>query len=250
MHLELNEPGRGRFSPGRRPPQRSSRGAGAALSSSGAETPLTTYSLNPGIVRLSTLGCSLAAHFCADLKGAQNLPPPPYVLLPKHQSMLDIILEGMLVYRTQRIFPHYLMKHTLPDWLGFYGGIPVVRQRDSTSSGERRRNIDALRRAKEVLAEKGVLVLHPEGTRFRGAVGELQEAGLAMIVGWQKDLGRIPLVPVGIRYDRQIHVRVGVPRLYTSVGKPELQELRNDLAQLSRMNFYDPPAQGTETTAR
>jgi 1-acyl-sn-glycerol-3-phosphate acyltransferase len=181
-------------------------------------------------------------HFSADYKGEHNLPPPPYVLLPKHQSMFDIILEGVLLYKTQRLYPHYLMKHTLPDWLGFYGGIHVVRQRDVPESGDRRRNVAALRRAKQVLAEKGVLVVHPEGTRSRGTVGQLQEAGISMIVGWQKDLGRIPLVPVGIRYDGQIHVRVGVPRVYASVGQPEIRELRNDLAELSRMEFSENAA--------
>jgi 1-acyl-sn-glycerol-3-phosphate acyltransferase len=208
------------------------------------------YELNPGIVRLSTLACSVATHFGADYKGGHRLPPPPYVLLPKHQSMFDIILEGVLIYHTQRIFPHYLMKQSLPNWLGLYGGIHVVRQRDNPESSERRKNVAALRRAKDVLAKKGILVVHPEGTRCRGAIGPLQEAGIGMIVGWQKDIGRIPLVPVGIRYDRQIHVRVGAPRVYTSVGKPELQELRNDLAQLSRMSFYDPPSQENEISAR
>jgi 1-acyl-sn-glycerol-3-phosphate acyltransferase len=201
--------------------------------------PLPTYEINRGIVRLSTIACSLVTHFRADYKGAQHLPPPPYVLLPNHQSMFDIILEGVLIYRTQHLFPHYLMKHTLPDWLGLYGGIHVVRQRDNPESGDRRRNLAALRRAKQVLADKGILVVHPEGTRSRGTIGQLQEAGIGMIVGWQKDLGRIPLVPMGIRYDPQIHVRVGAPRVYTSIGKPEIQELRNDLAELSRMGFAE-----------
>ena len=78
---------------------------------------MPTYALNPGITRISTMACSIAVHACADYKGVQNLPSPPYVLLPKHQSMFDIILEGVLIYHHQRIFPHYLMKHTLPDWL-------------------------------------------------------------------------------------------------------------------------------------
>jgi 1-acyl-sn-glycerol-3-phosphate acyltransferase len=206
--------------------------------------------MNPGIVRMSTLGCSIAAHFFADFEGVENLPSPPYVLLPKHQSMLDIIMEGVLIYRRQRIFPHYLMKNTLPDWLGLYGGIHVVRRRDDTQSNERRRNIAALRRAKQVLAEKGVLVVHPEGTRFLGGIGPLQEAGLSMIAGWQKDLGRIPLVPVGIRYGPQVHVRVGVPRFYMSIGKLETQELRNDLARLSGMGLCDAPEDANETSPK
>jgi 1-acyl-sn-glycerol-3-phosphate acyltransferase len=219
-------------------------------SSSGVETPLPTYALNPGVVRISTLACSLAVHFCADFAGQKNLPPPPYVLLPKHQSLLDIILEGVLVYRSQHVFPHYLMKHTLPDWLGLYGGIHVVRQRDAAQTSDRRRNVAALRRAQQVLAGKGVLVLHPEGTRLRGAVGPLQAAGLGMIVGWQKDLGRIPLVPLGIRYDRQAQVRVGIPRVYTSIGQPELLELRNDLARLSGMEVSDAPEHSNQTPTR
>jgi 1-acyl-sn-glycerol-3-phosphate acyltransferase len=226
------------------------QGQGLAASSSGVEIPLPAYSLNPGVVRLSTMGCSLVAHFCADFKGMQNLPPPPYVLLPKHQSMLDIILEGVLIFRTQHVFAHYFMKHTLPDWLGLYGGIHVVRQRDAAPTSDRRRNVAALRRAQQVLAEKGVLVLHPEGTRLRGAIGRLQAAGLTMIVGWQKDLGRIPLVPVGIRYDRQVHVRVGVPRIYTSIGTAELQELRGDLGRLCEMGFCDAPEQSNEPSTQ
>lgn len=204
--------------------------------------PLPTYEQNPGIVRLSTIACSLLTHFRADYKGRERLPKPPYVLLPKHQSMFDIILEGVLIYQTQHLFPHYLMKHTLPDWLGLYGGIHVVRQRDVPESGDRRRNVAALRRAKQVLAEKGILVVHPEGTRSRGTIGQLQEAGIGMIAGWQKDIGPIPMVPVGIRYDGQIHVRVGVPRVYASVGKAEVQELRNELAELSRMEFAENAA--------
>jgi len=200
--------------------------------------------MSRGFTRLSTMACSLAAHFCADFKGAENLPEPPYVLLPKHQSMFDIILEGVLVYRTQCRFPHYLMKQTLPSWLGLYGGIHVVRSRDGAQSQDRRKNLLALRRAQQVLADKGVLVVHPEGTRVHGAVGPLEPAGISMIVGWQKDLGRIPLVPVGIRYQGQMHLRVGVPRVYTSIGKPELEELRRDMARLSGMGLSDAPAAG------
>src|ERR1043166_3036319 len=189
------------------------------------------FTLNPGVVRLSTMACSLAAHCCADYAGAENLPRPPYVLVPKHQSMIDIILEGVLIYRTQHVYPHYLMKNTLPDWLGLYGGIHVVRQRDVSQTSERRRNIAALRRAQQALAKKGIRVIHPEGTRVAGAVGELQAAGLATIVGWQKDLGPIPLVPVGIHYGGQIHVRVGTPRVVATLGTSELGELRDEMAR-------------------
>jgi hypothetical protein len=67
-----------------------------------------------------------------------------------------------------------------------------------------------------------------------------------MIVGWQKDLGRIPLVPLGIRYDWQTHVRVGIPRVYTSIGKPEIQELRDDLVRLSTLEACDSPKPANE----
>lgn len=215
--------------------------AGPGIENRLPTSPSQTIELSPGIVRMSTLPCSLAAHLFANISDTKLLPPAPYVLLPKHQSMLDIILEGVLVYRKQRIFPHYLMKHTLPDWLGLYGGIHVVRQRDASQTSERRRNVAALRRAQQVLADGGVLVLHPEGTRSRGAVGRLQPAGLGMVVSWQKELGPIPLVPVGIRYGRMIHVRVGSPRVYTSMGETEMGELRGDLARLSGLPFRETP---------
>jgi len=191
------------------------------------------FTLNRGIVCLSTMACSLYCHFRADYQGAKNLPRPPYVLLPKHQSMFDIILEGVLIHRTQHVYPHYLMKNTLPDWLGLYGGIHIVRQRDAAETSARRKNIAALRRAQQVLANKGILIVHSEGTRVPGAVGELQPAGLSLIVGWQKDLGPIPIVPVGIHYGGQIHVRVGTPRVYSALGNPELHELRGEMARLS-----------------
>lgn len=202
--------------------------------------PMSTWTMNRGFTRLSTMACSLTAHFCADFSGAKNLPKPPYVLLPKHQSMIDIILEGILVYRTRHPYPHYLMKHTLPAWLGVYGGIHVVRQQDA-GQADRRRNIAALRRAQQVLAEKGVLVVHPEGTRVEGAVGPLQQAGIGMIVGWQKELGPIPLVPVGIRYEGQMHVRVGTPRVYSAIGERETRELRLEMARLSGLGLRDTP---------
>jgi 1-acyl-sn-glycerol-3-phosphate acyltransferase len=179
------------------------------------------------------MACSLATYAWADFSGTRHLPRPPYVLLPKHQSMWDIVLEGVLVYRTQGILPHYLMKSTLPDWLGVFGGIHVVRNKDDAQGNERRKNITALRRAKDVLANKGVLVMHPEGTRRKGEVGPLEEAGLAMIVGWQKTLGRIPLVPVGISYGSRTHVRVGAPRAYDSLGARETQELYSDVKRLT-----------------
>lgn len=201
-----------------------------------------SLAFNLGFTRLCTMACSLGVHFCADYRGAENLPRPPYVLVPKHQSMFDIILEGVLVSRTQHLYPHYLMRHTLPGWLGVYGGIHIVRQRDA-GQGDRRRNIAALRKAQQVLAGKGVLVVHPEGTRVRGVVGPLQPAGIGMIVGWQKELGPIPLVPVGIRYGGQIHVRVGTPRTYQSIGAREVLELRQEMARLSDLRLSDAPAE-------
>src|SRR3989344_5998683 len=54
----------------------------------------------------------------------------PALLLAKHQSGLDIILEGMMLYRYAGRKGNWIMKDPLPKILELYGGVGIRRPRD------------------------------------------------------------------------------------------------------------------------
>lgn len=146
-----------------------------------------------------------------EVRGA--IPPGPYLIAVKHQSMFET-LEMMRVART----PVVVLKRELSSLPGFgwatrrYGVIPVDRSAGPKALRE------MLARGKEALAAQRPVLIYPEGTRVRpGETPELQ-AGFA---GLYRALG-LPVVPVAVDSGRTwgrnlprsggtVHLQIGEP---------------------------------------
>ncbi|MFD0388845.1 1-acyl-sn-glycerol-3-phosphate acyltransferase [Tistrella bauzanensis] len=95
-----------------------------------------------------------------EIRGRAHLPPAPYILAAKHQSMLETFVLGNLLDR-----PAFVLKRelTLIPVLGWYlkrvGMVPIDRARGPSAL----RRMQAAARA--CAAEARPLVIFPEGTR-------------------------------------------------------------------------------------
>jgi 1-acyl-sn-glycerol-3-phosphate acyltransferase len=141
------------------------------------------------------------------------IPPGPYLIAVKHQSMFET-LEMMRLART----PVVVLKRELSDMPLFgwatrrYGVIPVDRSAGPKALRE------MLARAKVALATRRPVLIYPEGTRVR--VGEMPnlQAGFA---GLYRALS-LPVVPVALdsgrtwgrnlpRSSGTVHMLIGEP---------------------------------------
>ncbi len=150
----------------------------------------------------------------------------PTLILPKHCSYRDILVEGVLLHRATRRYANYVMKTGLSAFLELPGGVRIVRPKDirrAKDRDERRRRLEEARRRNsdtiEYLAwlyRSGECVIsHPEGTRHADSMGVLQKEIVEHLVAVEQQSGiRVPMVPVGIEYvptkpRSTIHFRVG-----------------------------------------
>jgi len=194
-------------------------------------------------------GCSvpIVEHFlnkryCIHFEG--TLPRRgPYVLLPKHQSMLDPVLEGLLIRQTGRT-ANFLMRpfiEPLDFIFKFYGGISVIRAKDGYPEDEKAYvNKSAGQIAVHRFEEGEPVVIYQEKTRKykkMDAINIVQNSPLDRLL---KTGG--PFYAVGNEYEdinkkgSNIWVRVGPP-LYTTdkhVLKAYLEEKLSTLSRISR----------------
>jgi len=121
-------------------------------------------------------------------------PRTGYALVSNHQSLLDIVMIGGLLFTN---FPKYVAKRELSR------GIPSISLNlrwGGNALIDRKDRIQAFRAIKEMAAraqERNVsVVIFPEGTRSRdGRLKEFKRGGTAMMLG---AADRLPVVPVTI----------------------------------------------------
>ena len=150
----------------------------------------------------------------------------PALILPKHCSYRDILVEGVLLHRATRRYANYVMKTGLSAFLELPGGVRIMRPKDirrAKDRDQRRRRLEEARRRNsdtiEYLAwlyRSGECVIsHPEGTRHADSMGILQKEIVEHLVAVEQQSSiRVPMVPVGIEYvptkpRSTIHFRVG-----------------------------------------
>ena len=99
-----------------------------------------------------------------------------FMLLPKHQSATDVILEALLLHEAIGRNGNYLMKSSLPKILEYFGTVSVTRGKDLKQGLSHDEKRAALEKAKEqrayvedvicsLLMQDEIVVVHPEGTR-------------------------------------------------------------------------------------
>lgn len=175
-----------------------------------------------------------------------KLPKGPYVLLPKHQQMFDIPLEGTIIYEQTRQLGNYVMRK-LPFnfFLEMLGGITIARPKDLkkgkiTKQQGRCINEIAAQKAINKLGKGEPVIIHPEGTRkWQGMnlINIRPKSILEQIIEAQKYIGQIPFIPVGINYSgSRITVKIGQPH-YTNNREDLEIHLRQELQKLSDIKY-------------
>jgi hypothetical protein len=188
----------------------------------------------------------------------KQLEDKGFVMLPKHQSWLDIPLEGMLLKEALDRCGNYIMKNSLPKWIFEpLGGISIIREKDmknlvkhymkeyALSSPEmndaeikRKAFKEAVKEANarkervynyeipNLLARNEIIVAHPEGTRYFKQLVKLEPGNINKLLKVQKQMGQqITFVPLEINYEKS--------RIILNVKNP-IQVKDNDLETLMK----------------
>jgi 1-acyl-sn-glycerol-3-phosphate acyltransferase len=156
-------------------------------------------SLSPTFYRLGRwlTRQTLGRFFSLRVQGLEHLPGGPAIICPKHQRWEDIPVIGMALPPPL----HYIAKVELfrypvvRELLGAWGGVPVDRRRP-------RATLSSFKRLLPLLGQGAYIVLFPEGTYFRGAVGPGKHRLIQLLLKLQgqNGLGLLPFVPVGVSY--------------------------------------------------
>lgn len=145
----------------------------------------------------------LAPWFRLETGGVTGLPSGgPFVLLPKHQRWVDIPLLALTVPcpLTYVAKAELFRSPPIGRFLQALGGIPLDRERPMRS----RRALSSVLRS---LEQGGGLVIFPEGTYYRDALGP----GRLGMIRFVLRRFSLPFVPVGIHYLREgVRTRVRV----------------------------------------
>lgn len=171
-----------------------------------------------------------------------KLPQPPLVILPKHQSMHDLPLEAIYIYERSGKLANFIMR-PLPCNFFFeaLGGITIARAKEirkGTYDKEEGKNLNqrATEQAIGTMKLGEPLVIHPEGTRSSGSMGNIrikQDSVLDTILKEQRNYQAIAFVPLGIEYvKKDIHIRAGEP-FFTDDSRALEERLAKELPKLS-----------------
>jgi len=176
-----------------------------------------------------------------------EIPKEACVLLPKHQQMLDIPLEGHIIYRQIRRLPSFVMRgfpFPFNYFFQMYGGIEIARAKEirkgkMTKEEGHYVNERAVQKAIERLRRGEPAVIHPEGTRKWQEMNSISirpKSVLEQIIEAQKYLGPIPFIPIGINYSgNRVTVKIG-SSYYTKDREKLEQHLKEEIPKLSGLN--------------
>lgn len=158
-------------------------------------------------------------------------PGKGYVIVSNHQSMLDIVLIGGLLFTN---FPKYVAKKELGRWIPAIslnlrrGGNAVIDRKD------RRQALRAIGKMAEDAQERGVsVVIFPEGTRSRdGKLGSFAEAGPRHLL---KAASELPVITAVVDGAWKIHKLLPISfgtKVRVRFGAPILREAGEDLSEI------------------
>lgn len=162
----------------------------------------------------------VAGYNSFNVEGAENIPKEgPVLLLSKHQSYKDIMVQGRVLGGHVGRPGNWVMKSSLPKYFEKLGGLRIVRSQDikksleGLDSGEVRRmkraSIKEAQKYKrelkdamsEVYKQGELLVLHPERTRYPYKIGTISMPLINYTKQLQLEIGEeIPLIIMGMSY--------------------------------------------------
>ena len=179
--------------------------------------------------------------------GAEQLPPPPYIVLSKHQSAWETLAF-------QQIFPPqvWVVKRELL-WIPFFGwGFAMLSPIAIDRGAGPRALRHMLEQARDRLAQGFCIVIFPEGTRVApGERGEYHPGG-----AWLAARTAMPVVPVAhnsgetwrrnafLKYPGTITVSIGVPIETHGLAPAEINRRVEDWIE-SEMRHIRGPQQPT-----
>ncbi len=165
------------------------------------------------------------------------------IICPKHQFWTDIPIVGLAAKKPlsfiakRELFAYPVIRH----FLVAMGGIPMDRQQPVKS-------LDSFRYVEELLKRREFIVLFPEGTYYPHSMGRGKHGFIQRILRVQEKMGlkgggRIPFVPMGIRYGsqkfrREVRVNIGTP-LYAdgeADGAEFTRRILKEIASLSGLH--------------
>jgi 1-acyl-sn-glycerol-3-phosphate acyltransferase len=211
----------------------------------GFEVSLRRLNLFYESVRFVGRAC-FSSVYCLKVEGRANLPPSgPAILLPKHQFWTDIPIVALAAWRPlnfiakQELFVYPVVRH----FLSSLGGVPIDRLNPMKS-------LDSFRYVEQLLKKGEWIVLFPEGTYYRHAVGEGKHRFIQRILrvqkkmGWQGDQA-IPFIPLGIRYQERnfrtaVQVKIGRP-IYSRAESEGQEFTRRIMAEIAKLSGLDKP---------
>ncbi|MBU0667016.1 MAG: 1-acyl-sn-glycerol-3-phosphate acyltransferase [Nanoarchaeota archaeon] len=108
------------------------------------------------------------------VSGTKNIPKKgPALLLPKHNLVRDVPIEGIIIRNECRRRAYFVMKDTLPRLLDYAGGIRVRRSKDVKETNynmnkiiekhNQKYNNNTLKLVGEAYKKGELVIVHPEG---------------------------------------------------------------------------------------
>ncbi|KPQ34284.1 MAG: 1-acyl-sn-glycerol-3-phosphate acyltransferase [Phormidesmis priestleyi Ana] len=148
--------------------------------------------------------------------GQHNIPARgPVILAPTHQARWDALLVGLVGKRAGRYLRFMVTADECVGIQGWFikrlGGFPVHVRRPS---------VKTLRHGVQLLQEKEMLVIYPEGDIYRDRINPLKPglARIALRAEYSQPKLNVKIVPISLRYSEicpkwrgQVEVVVGSP---------------------------------------
>mgnify|MGYP001791373080 CR=1 FL=1 len=151
-----------------------------------------------------------------DMIGEENIPQTgPVVLAPTHQSRWDPLLVGLLGKRAGRYLRFMV---TADECLGLQGWF--IRRLGGFPVHVRKPSVKSLRHGVELLQEKEMLVIYPEGDIFLDGIHPLKPglARIALRAERSRQNLNVKIVPISLEYS-ELHPRWR-GTVTARVGKP------------------------------
>ncbi len=195
------------------------------------------------------------------VEGAAHLPQQgPGLLFVKHRATRDTLLLSWLLYRETGRMGNYLMKYRAaglpPQLMEALGAIAVIRPKDVlrlANRAERRARLEKARAMQQramdyvawLYAQGELVIVYPEGMFYPQRLGPIQTGSVRHVLTIAQQTGtRIPIIPIGIAYERlnaprsRAFFRIGDP--YDPAAYPSLASLVDALkTQLRTLSHLD-----------
>ena len=186
-----------------------------------------------------------------ECSGSENIPNKgPVLLLPKHQTIADILIESIFLKKYCKRKGNWMMKSSLPGILDYIGGIKIKRPKDIRKIKNREERMEVIIKAREdykkikdytefLYKNREIVVVHPEGTRKKGEMGQLKTELINFTKQIQEKYNMIiPAIPIGIEYVKsfpksKIYLRAGKT---LDITRPDLMDvLEQEIKKLSNL---------------